>query len=390
MNHQTINDVARSTVLFGTLFISILLLLPMTLAFQVSPAAKTYRTDQPLHETYTLRVLNDGTASSFRILVDGPLAPNIQVEPSAFSLAPNEQQLVTIRVDVDPAAFTPGPHAANLRVVGVRDVAGQFGAETRIVHRITFLKLYPGAWLDAGFTATAADGGIRATLTLINDGQAVAEPNATFRIVARNGSSFGSAASSAVIASGAASKLEAIIINRSSVSGHYLATAELSYLDPVRGRMLETFTDELVFGAPETAFSGELPSLTSGRINQIAIPFTLRWDEPVSLFCEAALLENGTIIAASRTATKEFAPLQNDACVAFLEVPSISAGNYTLLVAGRLPDGQPIGQATLPVVVAQSLASRAINNAVLPLILLLVILGLLLLVVVLLRRRRSR
>ena len=118
--------------------------------------------------------------------------------------------------------------------------------------------------------------------------------------------------------------------------GSYAANATITYDDndvPTTRSFAATFR----IGTPSLHLALSPFTLQSGEIAHLQLSGTLAWNEPVEAYADVALLDAaGTTLVTNQGATTLFEPGTETLFPAFLEMPSVAAGNYTVVVTMRM------------------------------------------------------
>ncbi len=346
------------------------LLLPQALALQVSPATKAFTLDPGAESAYELRVINDQPFGvEARLSATGPFAEHLSVAPATLALPPGATGRATIALRHPPAdSLLPGDTIGAIRVAAAPP-GGQFGAVSGLEHRIRLTRLHEGPYLVGSFTVADAPvgGAAQVTLSLRNLGAGPAEARASIALPGENLSLAGR------IGPGEEGKLSARWSTHPLAPGRYEAAALLR-----EGERELAFADDFRVGLPALAFGAPNATFTAGRIGGVALPVTLRWNEPVETSIAFSIRRGDRVLAEMTPPPKTVAPAERALFRAFLDAPA--PGDYTLRA-----DGGSLGMAEWPLAVAPPARGGA-QRLLWPLVAAILLLTLLALF---LRRRRS-
>ncbi len=410
--HRVQGDTSAHRKLFISLislFLLFAFVLPSITALQISPAAKSVTLadgrGEPTAIAYTLRVINDERARlAVNLSAEGDLAGSILLAPSSFTFSPDQAEqpvTVTVTPPQDPSSLVPGDHLQTIRVSALpAGSGGQFGSGVTLLHNLVLLKPYDGAYLAGSLSAGETGGSVAFTLSLSNKGNASTTASGTVSVNGPGGLSGSAALASSVIPRLSGGKLTGswtpgTLTPAALASGHYTANATFTYDDPVRGTVTDSSSSSFLVGRPVVRLAAISPTLSAGAINRVFLPEELTWDAPVDAYADVTLLDNsGATVASTRTSTATLSPSSPSAFLAFLELPIVTAGNYTLRATVHDAQGSVLGNAewTVPVRAATPLAAakRAAASPAGVTVLVLLLLVLLLALVLLLWRRRRR
>ncbi len=382
-----------SLLLFVILSVS---LLPSSSALQVSPAAKSITLadggGQPSTIAYTLRVINDDHARlAVNLSATGGLAGSVLLSPSSFTFSSEQAEqpvTVTVTPPQDLAALAPGDHLVTISVSALPAASGgQFGSGVTLLHNLALLKPYAGAYLVGSLSAEErGNGTIAFTLSLSNKGDAATAASGTVSVTGPGGLSGSAALASSSITGLFDGKLtgswspvaappsppspsspSSLFFSSSPssqssqsslVPGHYVANATVSYDDPARGTVRDSYAAAFLVGHPSVRLAAISPALAAGAINRVFLPEEMAWDAPVDAYADVSLVDGtGVTVATTRTSTATLSPSSPGALLAFLDLPSLPAGNYSLRATVRDAQGSVMGNGEWAVQVSSAAAT---------------------------------
>jgi len=377
-----------------------LLFISSATAFQVGPAAKRLTYAPGSVETYTLRVINDGSAAlDVNITAAGPL--DAVVAPAQFTMSAEEAVrtvTVTLREPADASLLVPGDNLETITITATPSgAAGQFGGAVTLLHNLVLLRPYEGAYIIGTLAAAAPQAGapVTITLSLMNKGSASTSVAGAAVVLTPAGEEMASIGlGEAEIAGASESKLQQSWSPATPLQpGSYLANATIMYDDPAVGRTTRSFTASFRVGRPSALVEVPSITLTPGEIARLPITARLAWNQPIAGLADVRLQDaGGTLLSSSRTPTTTLAPGASTPLAAYVEVPPLEPGDYLLLVTVLVAaTGEELGSATAAARVAGAAApaprpswATAYAIAIAALILISV------LTLLLLRRRRER
>jgi hypothetical protein len=330
----------NSILVASLLFMALLLSALPTLAFQVGPAAKRLTYAPGTIETYTLRVINDGSAAlNVNITPIGPL--DASVAPSQFTMSPDEAErtvTVTLREPANASLLTPGDNLETITLTATPSGGGgQFGGAVTLLHNLVLLRPYEGAYVVGSLSAAGPPAGtpIMITLSLVNKGNAATRVTGSAAVLTPAGEEMGSIGLGEVEIAGASeSKLQQAWSPATPLQpGSYLANATIAYNDLTTGRTTRSYAAQFRVGRASALVDVPSITLTPGAIARLPITVQLAWNEPIAGLADVRLQDaSGALLSSSRTPTTTLTPGTTTPLDAFIEVPQLGAGDYSIHV----------------------------------------------------------
>lgn len=326
-------------------------------ALQISPVAKTFILNNEnsiggntsYDASYDLRIINEQHSDiGVEVTLSGL---NGTISPASFNLSKmkNEQ---TVHVKIHEFSLHPGKNIGTITITGGMHGGEQFGSAVTLLHRVTLIRLYSGAFLDGNLHVVeskrsslssrtdALSDSLHYTLSLVNEGESATNCSATVLLSAPNNAISKLSLGTTTIGGGSEGKLEALQ-QIEPITGHYFANSTLTYNDPVTNkRVKKTFSNRFTIGNPSLRFlipEGTInTSLVAGEINRLTLPAVLDWDAQLSVEAEVTLLDGeGKKVTTVKTSRVSFNPGIQESFSAFLELPNLNPGTYTVEVKSR-------------------------------------------------------
>lgn len=297
----------------GKVILVLLLLLPLSMALQVSPAAKKVELQDAIQ--YAVSVVNDGARPvNVTLSPAEPFSVSVQSSPNVLHLEPSARGsfVVTATFEDLPKGRTNAP--LYITTTGSSD---QFGGLVTLQHTLSVLNPYAGSLLE-GTVHTAPDG---ITIILENLGDASTQA----RVVAfidSNTMDLGN-----VTIGGLQTGKVAGSWGEISRGAHNLSIEALYVDSGTPQRMLLNLTTQV--GKPLITTQLEQQSFPSGQILRVPLSAELDWNIPINVSFAANM--SGIV---QRLPTIELVPGKSQHEV-FIDARPLQPGNHSLRLSSE-------------------------------------------------------
>ncbi len=317
------------------LFIIIVMLIPLSSAFGITPAQKIFDYSPGTEQTYSFEIVNsENKRVNLVILPDGELKDYVSLSQYYVTLTPDIPSIaITYKVKI-PSGLSPGPHYADIVITEVPDASSSssttfVGSIVGIVTKVLIDVPYPGKYAQSDLSISSTNEGKTAfVIPLVSKGKLdIARARAIIDIFTPLNEKIATLSTQEVsILSGERKELS-VEWDVSSVSpGRYFAYATVLYDESVLNLEKEFSVGKDTLDLK----SVEVNDFSLGEIAKFEFLVENTLNSPANDVYISMQVFNGDdeVMADFKSATYTLEPFSSKLLVAFWDTEGVRVGNY--------------------------------------------------------------
>lgn len=317
-----------------SIFVLIILFLPLASAFGITPAQKIFNYSPGTEQTYSFEIINsENKRVNLVILPDGELKDYVSLSQYYVTLTP-DMPSITIKYNLKiPSSLSPGPHYADIVITEVPDTSSSsttfVGSVVGIVTKVLIDVPYPGKYVESALSISSTNEGKTAfVIPVVSKGKLdIARTRAVIDIVTPLNEKIASLSTQEVsILSGERKELSVEWDASSFPSGRYLAYATILYDEAVLNLEKEFSVGKDTLDLK----SVEVNDFSLGEIAKFEFLVENTLNSPVNEVYVSMQVFNdqGEIMADFKSANYNVDPFSSKLLVAFWDTEGVRTGNY--------------------------------------------------------------